>query len=508
MPAERAARRWLATSEEARRVDRVAAERGLSTLVLMENAGRGATDVIRARHGDALARPLVVGGVGQNGGDAWVVARHLRAQGVSPRVALVGARASVKGDAATNLAVLAAYGVHVIELTGRDALLTMLEGATLVVDGIFGTGLSRPVEGLAGEVLLALDAARLPIVALDLPSGISADTGAVLGRALHAATTVTFGLDKRGLHQHPGVDHAGHVLLESLGLPSTDPTDAELLAPADLAWLVPRRAQDTHKGTAGHVLVIAGAPGRTGAAALAALGAQRAGAGLVTLAARGAARAALDAKVMEAMTLEVPEALEAGLAAVLREVNGKKAAVLGPGLGLDASAQAYALRLALELPVPTVLDADALTALAADPGVLRGVRAPRVLTPHPGEAARLLGTTAAAVQADRYAAAGALAERTGQVVVLKGARTLVAAPGRPMAVVAAGTPALASGGTGDVLAGVVAALLVGLAPFDAACAGALLHGHAAELAAASDRGLLAHEVADAIPRALAAHRPG
>ncbi len=493
---------WLATAAQARRVDEDAMTRGLSTLVLMENAGRGATDVIFERHGGALARPLVVGGVGQNGGDAWVVARHLVSRGVRPRVALMGSRANVRGDAATNLALLASYGVPVAEVSSREGQLALLDGATLIIDGLFGTGLSRPIEGFVADAMALLDAAGAPIVALDLPSGISADTGAVLGVALHAATTITFGVDKRGLHQYPGVDHAGHVVVEALGIPHAEPTGTELLVAGDLAALAPARPRDAHKGSAGHVLVIAGSPGRTGAALLAALGAQRMGAGLVTIAARGAARAALDAKVVEAMTLEVPEALEAGIAAVVRECAGKKSAVLGPGLGLDATAQAFALRLVSELPLPTVLDADALTALASEPGALVSVRMPRVLTPHPGEAARLLGVTSAAVQADRYAAARALADRTGHVVVLKGARTLVAAPGERMAVIAAGTPALASGGTGDVLAGAIAAWLATTTPFEAACAGALAHARAGELAAVSDRGLLAREVADALPRAL------
>lgn len=493
---------WLATSAQARRVDELAASRGLSTLVLMENAGRAGADVIFARHAASLERPLVVGGVGQNGGDAWVIARHLIARGVQPRVVLLGSRETIIGDAAINLAALAAYGVPVTDLRGRDGLRAMLEGASLVVDGVFGTGLSRPLDGWLAEAITMMDEAALPIVALDLPSGISADTGAVLGVALHAATTITFGVDKRGLHQYPGVDHAGHVVVERLGIPHQEATGVHRLIASELRALVPARAQDAHKGTTGHVLVIAGSPGRTGAALLCSLGAQRMGAGLVTIAARGAARAALDAKVLEAMTLEVPEALEAGIATVMRECAGKKAAVLGPGLGLDTTTRAFAQRLALELALPTVIDADALTSLGTDLAALKSARGARVLTPHPGEAARLLGVTNAAVQADRYAAATELADRSGQVVVLKGARTIVASPGR-MAVIAAGTPALASGGTGDVLAGATAALLCTQAPFEAACAAALAHARAGEIAAVTDRGLLAHEVADALPRALA-----
>ncbi len=502
------AMRPLATSAEARRVDVLAAERGLSTLVLMENAGRGATDELVRRHAAALRRPLIVGGVGQNGGDAWVVARHLLARGVQPRIALVGPRSAITGDAARNLAALTGHGAAVIDVGGPKDLFALLDGASLVVDGLFGTGLSRPIAGLLAEVVTTLDGAGLPIVALDLPSGISADTGQVLGVALHARTTITFGVDKRGLHQYPGADHAGDVVVEGLGIPGLAPTSAELLEPSSLARLVPPRPRDAHKGTTGHVLVVAGSPGKTGAALLAGRGAQRMGAGLVSLAARGAARAALDAKVLEAMTVEIPEALEAGVVALLRECAGKKAAVVGPGLGLDATAQALARRLALELPLPCVLDADALTALAADLSALRAAAAPRVLTPHPGEAARLLGTTSAAVQADRHAAAAELAGRTGQVVVLKGAGTIVAEPSGRSRVSAPGTPARASGGTGDVLARACGAMLAGAAPHDAASAAVLAHARAGELAARSDRGLLAHEVADLLPEALAERAPG
>lgn len=477
---------------------------GVPGRVLMENAGRGATDVLFARMRDRLARPLVVGGRGQNGGDAWVVARHLFARGVRSDVVLLGDPAKVPGDARTNLDALRGLGVDVraIGEGDLDALEAVAARASVIVDGVFGTGLDRAIEGFRADALRRLAASGVPSLALDLPSGVDADTGAVLGVVLPARVTVTFGVHKRGLHQHPGVDHAGEVVLADIGVPPPASAGAALLETADLARLVAPRAPDAHKGSAGHVAIFAGSPGRTGAALLSGLGAMRAGAGLVTLAPRGPARAALDAKVVELMTTEIPEALEAGVAAALRECEQRDAAVLGPGLGTDATARAYAQRLAVQAEIPMVLDADALTAVAADPGVLAGARRARVLTPHPGEAARLLGSTSAEVQAGRYRAAEALAARTGQVVVLKGARTIVAAPGR-LAVCRAGTPALGVAGTGDVLSGVIAAMLASIDDaFDAACAGVLAHALAGELAAVSDRGLFAREVADAVPRAI------
>jgi hydroxyethylthiazole kinase-like uncharacterized protein yjeF len=497
--------RPLATRDEARAVDRAAIARGVSGAILMENAGRGATDLLVRLH-DAR-RPLVIGGVGQNGGDAWVVARHLLTRGLMPRVALVGDRSKITGDARINLDALLALGVPVTDLGATDLVLRELaRDATVVIDGIFGTGLARDVVGDEAVAIACVNALGLPVLALDLPSGIDCDTGRVHGVAIRARTTATFALDKRGLEQHPGVDHAGDVHVVDLGVPLSSATRAQLLQRADLDTLVPVRPRDAHKGTAGHVLVLAGGPGKTGAALLAGMGAMRMGAGLVTLAARATARAALDAKVVELMTLEVPEALEAAIATILRECQGKGAAVVGPGLGTDETSRQLALRLAVELPIPAVLDADALTALASDPTRLRSAAAPRVLTPHPAEAARLLGSSTRAVQSDRFAAATALVDRTGQAVVLKGARTIVAAPGGALALCPFGTPALGVGGTGDVLAGVIAALLVGLGPFDAACAGVVAHARAGELAAVGDRGLFAHEVADALPAALVASR--
>lgn len=500
--------------DESRAIDAAAISAGVPGLVLMENAGRGAADVLASRMaGERLRAPLVVGGLGQNGGDAWVLARHLLVRGIRAEVALLGDPAKVTGDARTNLDALRGLGVDVQVLGAGelDRLEAMAARASVIVDGIFGTGLDRAIEGFRADAIARLARAVAPSFALDLPSGIDADTGAVLGVVLPAAITATFAAHKRGLHQHPGVDHAGDVVCVDIGVPAPSAragtsSQAVLLERGDLAALVPPRARDAHKGSAGHVAVFAGSPGRTGAALLAGVGAMRAGAGLVTLAPRGPARAALDAKVVELMTTEIPEALEAGVAAALRECAGRASGVLGPGLGLDATARAFATRVAVEAPIPLVIDADALTALATDPAALRQARAPRVLTPHPGEAGRLLAIGTAEVQAARYRAAEQLAARTGQVVVLKGARTIVASPGR-LAVCPAGTPALGVAGTGDVLSGIVAAMLAAIEdPFDAACAAVLAHAIAGELAAESDRGLLAHEVADAVPRALAAAR--
>lgn len=494
----------LLDREGARAFDREVMDAGVPGLLLMENAGRGAADVILQRFGHALGRVVVVGGTGQNGGDAWVVARRLRVHGHLPRVFLAGRPEQVAGDAAVNLAALAAVGVPVLALDPADLapLEAALTDATLLLDGLFGTGLDRAIEGWRAELLHRLERCSAPVVALDLPSGIESDTGAVLGASLHATLTLTFGAHKRGLWQAPGREHAGEVVCVDIGVPPPAPHDA-LLELADVAGWFPPRAGHAHKGTAGHVLVVAGSPGRTGAAVLTGHGALRAGAGLVTLAARSEARATLDLKVLELMTEGLPE--QGAVETAIRLAEGKAAGAIGPGLGLDERAGVLARDLAWRLPIPSVLDADALTALA-EGGLerLRSSAAPRVLTPHPGEASRLLGRSVAEVQADRYRAAVDLATRSGHVAVLKGAGTVVADPSGRLAVCPLGTPALGVAGTGDVLTGAMAAALASLhdRPFEAACAAVLLHARAGELAARADRGLLAREVADRLPDAL------
>lgn len=484
-----------------RAVDQRIIAAGVPGLILMENAGRGAADILLERFADRLARPVIVGGTGQNGGDAWVVARRLATHGRTPRVFLAGDESAVRGDAAVNLQALRAVGIDVGSVGDADAFEAALASATVIVEGLFGTGLDRPIEGWRADLVKRINACEAPVVALDLPSGIDADTGRVFGVAIEAALTVTFVAHKRGLWQMPGRAHAGEIHVVDIGVPAPASRDAWLELSDAARWLA-RRPLNAHKGTAGHVLIVAGSPGRTGAAMLAGHGALRGGAGLVTLA--STARDSLDPKVIELMTAALPDDVEGARKAALDAARGKRSAAVGPGLGLDDDARSLALALARELPIPTVLDADALTALAAE-GLesLREAAQTRVLTPHPGEAGRLLGCSAQDIEADRYAAAERIASRAGQVVVLKGAGTLVADPTGRIAVCPLGTPALGVGGTGDVLTGVLAAVLASVdSAFDAACAAVLLHARAGELAAHSDRGLLAREVADMLPRAL------
>jgi NAD(P)H-hydrate epimerase len=490
-----------------RALDRYTIERlGVPGEVLMESAGRAVVEAVLALRPREV---LVVCGGGQNGGDGLVAARHLRALGVRVRAALV---AEPRGDAAAQLARARAFGVP---LEGGDFAPPAEGGA--IVDAIFGTGLARPVDGAAADAIRRIGAADVPVVAVDLPSGIDADTGQVLGAAVRATVTVTFGQPKPGIALEPGRSLAGRVRVARIGIagaaPNAEPA-AELWTSAAAAARLPPRPRDGHKGTFGHVLVVAGSEGKTGAAALAARGATRGGAGLVTVACPAGLNDILEVKCTEAMTAPVPDTAGRALAgtaedALLALAAERDVVALGPGIGRAAETAALVRAFCKRLERPLVLDADGLNAFAGDAEALRARPAPTVLTPHPGEAARVLGSTAAAVAGDRLGAARRLAAATGCVVLLKGAPSVIARPGEPPLVNPTGGPALASGGTGDVLTGLVAALLAqGLAPADAAGLGAWLHGLAGDRIAAErgPSGLVAEELADALPEAALALR--
>jgi NAD(P)H-hydrate epimerase len=501
----------LVTAAEMRALDRHTIETlGVPGALLMELAGAAVareTDALRARD----AAVWIFCGPGSNGGDGLVAARHLHLRGVPVRVVTVADPAAWRGDAADNARRLRALGVAT--LAGDAAP----DPGTVIVDAIFGTGLARDVEGPPAAAIRRIRAARpaCRVLAVDLPSGLDADTGQPHGDAVAADVTVTIGLPKLGLALEPGRSLAGRVLVARVGIADAAPGathGAALWTYAGAARRRPERPRDGHKGRFGHVLVVAGSEGKTGAAALAGLGAARAGAGLVTLACPERTLPVLAARQSEWMTAPVPEAAGGcfGRLAekpVLELAAARDVVALGPGLGRTEETRAFVRGVTRSLANPLVLDADGLVAFEGALPELRARRAPTVLTPHPGEAALLLGGSAAGVNADRPAAARRLAAETGALVVLKGAATLVAEPGGFLLVNPTGGPALASGGTGDVLTGVIAGFLAqGLAPRDAAALGVFVHGLAADRLAERHgaAGVLAGEVAGALPDALRA----
>ena len=514
----------LVTADEMRRADRRASERfGVSSLLLMENAGRAAADAIERAWGMVGGRRVVVvAGKGQNGGDGFVMARHLLGRGAVVEVWLVGRAGDVVGDAAANLAVLGRGGLvvdEVAEAATVERLRQALARADLVVDAVLGTGVRGAATGVTAGAIEAMNETGRPVCALDLPSGLSADRGALLGPTVRATWTVTFGLPKLGLFLPAGLAHAGRVEIVDLGVPRAwleDGLTVGLLEADDVRAVLPDRPTDSHKGRYGHLLVVAGSVGKTGAAVLTCRGALRSGTGLVTCVLPASQQPVVASQLAEAMTEPLAETTAQSLSVkaldrVLDLARHADAIALGPGLGLDAETRAAARELARSADRPMVIDADALTALVGELASLRSARGPRLLTPHPGEAARLLGRTVAEVQADRLESARRLSGETGAVVALKGAGTIVAGPAGEARLNPTGNPGMATGGTGDVLTGVAGGLLAqGLGPEAALRAAVYVHGLAGDLAAEAcgGPGLLAGEVADALPRALARVRDG
>ena len=493
--------RPLVTAAEMRAMDRETIDGlGIPAALLMEHAGRAVAAAVQAR-----ARPhahvVVVCGSGNNGGDGFACARWLRERGFDARVVLAKGRPKPGGEAALHLGIYERMGGPVGETLD-------LGGADVIVDALLGTGLASPVGGALADAIAAVNRAGALRLAVDLPSGLDADTGAVLGVAVAADVTVTLACAKVGLVSHPGCERAGELVVADIGIPARLAAGARalLFEEADAAALVPHRTLGGHKGTFGHVVVAAGSAGKVGAALLATSGALRAGAGLVTLATPPAAAAAVLGRIPEAMhAVFDPEAADAD-AALAQLLDGKRALAWGPGMPTSDAAGRTLRRLAVSVELPLVLDADGLNHLGREVASLKAARGPRILTPHPGEAARLLGKDTAAVQADRVAAARTLAATSGAVVVLKGARTVVAAPDGVATINPTGNPGMGTGGTGDVLSGVLGALLAqGLAPLDAARLGVYLHGLAGDRAARSHGpiGLVAGDVAAELPAAFA-----
>jgi len=492
----------LLTAAEMRLADLgLARALGVPTLRLMESAGRGVAEIVRRELGGRPGEVVIVCGSGSNGGDGFVAARHLAKSGVTVRVLLAAPRSKIKGDAAAALAALEAAGGVSVEDAGHSTAeadwRTRLAGAgasgnvsvAAVVDAIFGTGFRGAVEGAPAAAIAAMNAAPGRKIAVDIPSGLDADSGRAAGLVFRADVTATMGARKLGL-VIDATAPAGRIEIVDLGAP-VDETLApsprcRLLEARGIAARLPRRSVDAHKGSSGQLLVVAGSAGKTGAAFLVGTAALRSGAGLVTIASTAAGQNALDAKAIELMTARYTEGEdaipEAAIAALMTLAARAQAVALGPGIPTGAGMQAVVHALAARLPVPMVIDADALNALGTEaPQVLTGAPAPRVLTPHPGEMGRLLGLSIADVQSDRLGHARGLAAATGAIVVLKGARTIIAAPDGQALVSPIACSALATAGSGDVLTGVTGALLARrVEPLTAAAVAVYVHGAAGE----------------------------
>ena len=473
---------------------------GIPSLVLMENAGRQVVAAMEAAYESRLSgRVAVLCGRGNNGGDGFVVARTLLQRGIDTAVFVVGALADVRGDAKTNLEILGRLGVTVVEIGDEQTWelhFSEISQCTLIVDAIVGTGLTAPLSGMMETVVADVNASSIPIVSIDLPSGLSADTPHLIGDCIDASMTVTLAAPKLPLVLPPGEAHAGDVVIADIGIPhevidSVEGRHIELLAPEQLRDLVEPRAADSHKGDFGRVTIVAGSRGKTGAAHLAAMGALRSGAGLVTVATPSSSLSIVASMAAEFMTEPLAESADGfvapGAIDRLLEMDHDVIAC-GPGLGRGPGVGEFVRALLDRATVPLVLDADAITVLADDPGRLVG-REDRdvIITPHPGEMARLIGSPVEEVQANRIDVAADFATTRRVYVVLKGHRTIVATPDGHVYINPTGNAGMATGGTGDVLTGMIAAWLAQLLDAEAACRLAVfLHGAAGDLAEAEE----------------------
>ncbi len=503
----------VVTAAQIAELDRRAVEEsGIPVARLIDAAGRrtaqAAEIVLQGRGG---RRVLVLAGKGNNGGDGLLAARYLRTSGSDVTVVLAAPDKEFSGEARRALTAAAEAGVPILPGT-RARPDEQMAGADLIVDALFGTGFRGPARGDPAALIEAANRSGRPILAVDVPSGLEADTGRWEGSCVRATATVTMGLPKVGLLVYPGAEMAGTIYVADIGYPANlrdDPSvNTHLVTSEMIQTLLPPRRADTHKGTYGRVLIVAGSVGFSGAAVLATLGALRTGAGLVTLAVPQSIYPIVAAKVTEGMPAPLPDANGAIAPEAVRKIDDLSAAAdviaVGPGLSRSAGTGRVVESL-LAGQRPLVIDADGLNVLAGQTKVLEQPHAPAVLTPHPGELGRLTGTSSDEIQRDRLAAARSAAARFGSVVLLKGARTIVAAPDGEAFIVPTGNPGMATGGMGDVLTGAVASLIgQGLTMAQAAYAAAYLHGLAADLIA-QERGMvgmLASEVADHLPQAI------
>lgn len=497
-----------ATADEMRGIDtRTIKSFGLSGNVLMERAGGAVSDFIKREYPGK--RVVALCGSGNNGGDGIVAARELHNAGIKVRAILTSADGNASPELKKQLNIAKKFGVEINNSSLNSADLH----GSVVIDAVFGTGLARAVKGPLKNTFELINKSSAPVISVDIPSGISADTGAILGAAIRADHTVTFGCLKRGHLLHPGAEHSGEISIADIGFPKGlfDAVKCNVMEMPDAALMMPQRPRDSHKGDYGHVLLIAGSTGKTGAAMMAAKSCLRAGAGLVTIAAPESIAPALYGMVKEEMVLPLKESKNGGMSMdAIESVLGfldERADVLamGPGMGRNPKTGEFVRETIKRSTVPMVADADAIYALKnSNKSFYDRLRAPLTLTPHHGEFAWISGMGKNSASLDKINAAMSFAKQTGCYLILKGAPTLMAGPEGDCFINPTGNPGLAKAGSGDVLTGIIAAFLgQGIDPLRSSALAAYAHGLAADIAAAdkTEHSLLATDVIESLPKA-------
>ncbi len=506
----------LVTASQMRDMDSMTInEAGIPGVVLMENAARSAAKVFLEHFNPIDGSSIVIlCGKGNNGGDGYVMARYLHEKGMNVTVGITGEKSAISGDALVNLKIIEKLGLKIFEITDDESLQGFkdnLINCSYMVDGLLGTGLNSPVRGLYKKIIDIVNMSGKPVMSIDIPSGLNADTGQKMGTAVKADLTVTFGFPKPGQLVYPGAGLVGRLINIDIGIPGTVSRRFEsshrLIEPEDFISDICRDKRDAHKGSRGHLLVLAGSTGKTGAAALTALGALRTGAGLVTVGVPKSLNPVMECKLTEAMTVPLPETEDGSLSLnagddIVRLLSGKTALAIGPGLSTHPETVELVTNIIKDCELPMVIDADALNALSLSSGSLELLDGKKILTPHPGEMGRLMGMESREIQADRLKISCEFAKKYGCNLVLKGARTVIADPAGVLYINPTGNPALATGGTGDVLTGIISGLLArGVSEVKAAAAGVYLQGLAADYIAEQngESGLIASDLPDVIP---------
>lgn len=504
------------TAEEMREIDRRTIEGyGIPGQVLMERAGLCVAARVKELYGQR--KVIVLAGGGNNGGDGLVAGRQLFNEGWNVRVFLLAKEGKLSPDCLLQYQAAKKLGMPVefrSQVGPKD-----LHGA-LVVDAIFGTGLSKPVAGPVSEIIRLINRTDVPVISVDIPSGISSDDGRIMGEAVKADASVTFGLPKIGHYLHPGAEYTGRLFVEDIGFPreliSSDRLRTEVVAHEDAALLIPERPASSHKGVYGHVLILAGSRGKTGAAIMAARACMRSGAGMVTIGVPEGIADIVQAVVSEEMVLPLPDDGTGAFSAdvlekVLSFIAGRvDVCAIGPGIRVTPGTKRLVSGLVSVSTVPLVIDADAVNALQGKASILKTAKSPVILTPHIGEMSRMTGTEMPDILADLPGTARGFSSGFGSYLVLKGAPTLVASPEGTVSINTTGNPGMATAGSGDVLTGMLAGLLgQGMNPLDAAVLGVYLHGLSGDIAAAA-RGmhsLIAGDIIEAVPAAFLSLNP-
>jgi len=501
----------VSTAKEMQNIDRVTINKfGIAGTVLMERAGLAVVDKINALFPDK--RIAILCGGGNNGGDGFVIARELHNQGRKVEVFMTSAPAKLKGDAKTNYGIAKKFGVPVFP--ADKFLRARFSAHYLIVDALLGTGLSKTVKSPLSDVINKTNRLSSPVMSIDIPSGISSDTGQVMGTAIKANTTVTFGLPKRGHLLYPGAEYTGQLFIEDIGFPcsllDSDKIKINLFRKNDAIALLPARPKSSHKGTYGHVLLVAGSRGKTGAALMAAKACLKAGAGLVTIGTPETVVNSLQSRVTEEMILPLDDKGKGTLSykaagSILEFLNARgNVLVIGPGLSVDEEIKQLVTEIVTHSNVPVVIDADGLNAIVGKTGFLKKCKAPVILTPHPGEMTRLEGPKAVVDKdgPDRITRALSFAKKTKTFLVLKGVPTVTATPESKAFINSSGNPGMATAGTGDVLTGIIASLIAqGLSPADASTLGVYMHGHAGDIVAdkKGQQSMVASDIINALP---------